>query len=325
MTSATPFEPPHRPAPFIGRGPGLGPADVEPCPCGSARSTANCHFNPETHRWQLPAFMPLLSGARTGSSVHGCYAALTNDCKGKLSNEHWLSKGVLVEAGDGKVVRIDGLPWQPQGRVDNLPPKRLGSNMLCERHNHALSPLDADAAHAFKILDEFFLDQISREDIGGGQLDLVSGEQLERWLLKMMWGATAAFPTVPQIRANVDRAMLADYLFRDGELPASWGFYAKGLQTGRRSDPEQTLSVRLQDIDGELWGGSVVVGGVELYFSFGSLTGGGGATVAYRPSALFLDRAGTDNCKVVALSWDHNTASVAQAVRVTYDPGLSQR
>jgi hypothetical protein len=136
--------------------------------------------------------------------------------------------------------------------------------MLCERHNQALSPRDADAAHAFKILDEFFLDQVSREDIGGSQLDLVSGEQLERWLLKMMWGAPAAFPTVPQIRANVDRAMLADYLFRDGELPASWGLYAKGLQTGRRSDPEQTLSVRLQDIDGELWGGSVVVGGVEL-------------------------------------------------------------
>jgi hypothetical protein len=176
-----------------------------------------------------------------------------------------------------------------------------------------------------KILDNFFLDQISREDIGGSQIDLVSGEQLERWLVKMMWGATAAFPKVPQIRANVARPMLADYLFRDGELPASWGLYAKGLQTGRQSDPEQTLSVRLQDIDGELWGGSVVVGGVELYFSFGSLTGGGGATVAYRPSALLLDRDGTDNCKLLALSWDHNTASVAQAVRVTYDPDLSQR
>lgn len=303
----------------------MGPADDEPCPCGSARSTASCHFNPATHRWQLPAFVPLLSGARTGSSVSGCYTALTNDCKGKLSSEHWLSKGVLAEVSDGKFVRIGGLPWQPPGRIDNLPPNSLGSNVLCERHNNALWPLEADCAHARTILDQFFLDQISHKDIGGSQFDLVSGEQLERWLLKTIWGATAAFPTVPQIRGNVDRAVLADYLFREGILPPSWGLYTKGLQTGRRSDPEHTVSVRLEDIDGECWGGSMVVGGVELYFSFGSLTGGGGATVVYRPSAIFLDRVGTDNCKVVALSWDHNTTSVAQAVRVTYGqgPGLS--
>ena len=68
----------------------------------------------------------------------------------------------------------------------------------------------------------------------------------------------------------------------------------------------------------------MAVGGVELYFSLGSLTGGGGATVAYRPSALFLDRSDTKNSKVLALSWDHDTASIARAVRVTYDPKFSQ-
>lgn len=155
MTSATPFDPPQRPAPFAGGGPGLGPADDDPCPCGSTRSTVDCHFNPRTHRWQLPAFTPLLTDARTGSSVHGCFAAFTNDCKGKLSNEQWLSRGILVEAGDGKVVRIGGLPWQPQGRVDKLPPRRLGSKMLCERHNRALSPLDAAASYASRYWISF--------------------------------------------------------------------------------------------------------------------------------------------------------------------------
>ncbi|MGO8962600.1 hypothetical protein [Mycobacterium sp.] len=298
----------------------MGPADDEPCPCGSARVTAECHFNPQTHRWQLPAFTPLLSGARTESSVSGCFAAFTNDCQGTLSNEHWLSNGILVEAGDGKVVRIGGLPWQGEGRIDELPPRRLGSNILCERHNHALSPLDAVAGNAFRVLDKFFLDQISREDIGGNELDLLSGEHLERWLLKMMWGATAAFPTVPRLRANIDQTILADYLFRDGQRPADWGLYVKGLRTGRPSDPGQSLTVGLENIDGEMWGGSVRIGGVELYFSFGRLTGGGGATVAYRPSALFLDRTGTENCKVVALSWDRDTATVAKAVRIGFDP-----
>ncbi|MGH3968341.1 MAG: hypothetical protein ACRDTV_09580 [Mycobacterium sp.] len=75
-----------------------------------------------------------------------------------------------------------------------------------------------------------------------------------------MWGATAAFPTVPQMRANVDREMLASYLFRDGELTADWGLYVKGLQTGRPSGPDQSLSVGLENIDGELWGGSMIVG-----------------------------------------------------------------
>ncbi|MGH3969220.1 MAG: hypothetical protein ACRDTV_14180, partial [Mycobacterium sp.] len=80
---------------------------------------------------------------------------------------------------------------------------------------------------------------------------------------------------------------------------------------------------RLKHRDPQVLTISLIVGGLELYFSFGSLTGGGGATVAYRPSAIFLDRAGTDNCKVVALSWDHDTATVAKAVRVSYGPDLA--
>ncbi|UQX12134.1 hypothetical protein [Candidatus Mycobacterium methanotrophicum] len=218
--------------------------------------------------------MPLLTDARTGHLVPGCFAAFTNDCSGKLSNEHWLSEGILIGAGDGTVVRIGGPPWQPQGRVDELSPSSLGSKMLCERHDHALSPLGIAAACTFKTLDQFYLDQISREDISGSEFDLISGEQLERWLLKMIWGATAAFPTVPPLRANVDRKMLANYLFRDGELPADWGLYVKGLQTGRASNPDQSLSVGLENIDGELWGGSMLVGGVELCFSFGSFDRG---------------------------------------------------
>lgn len=265
--------------------------------------------------------MPLLSGARTGLSVSGCYAAMTNDCKGKLTREHWISKGVLLEVSDGKFVRIAGLPWQLPGQIDNLPPGSLGSKVLCERHNNALWPLEADGAHTRTILDRFYLDQISHEDIGGNQFDLVSGEQLERWLLKTIWGATAASPTAPRIRAGVDRYMLADYLFRDGLLPQGWGLYAKGLQSGGRSDPDVELAVSLVPIDGECYAGSIVVGGVELVFSFGTMEAGGGGTVVYRPSAIFLNRLGTDNCKVLALSWDHNTESMAQAVQFTYGYG----
>lgn len=61
---------------------------------------------------------------------------------------------------------------------------------------------------------------------------------------------------------------------------------------------------------------------VELYFSFGSLTGHRGATIAHRPSALFLDRTGSANCKVVALSWDQDTTQLARGVRITYDPAI---
>lgn len=273
MDSVTPFEPPRRPAPFLGRGPGRYPADTDPCPCESGRQTAKCHLDSQTGRWRLPPSAPLLSGPSTGLAVNGCYAALTKDCNGKLSNEHWLSKGVSVDASDGKVVRIGGLPWQASGRVDELPPQALGSNILCERHNGALSPVDAHVAYVLKVMDNFYLDQISREDLGVSHIDLVVGDQLERWLLKMLWGATAAFPAVPKIRAVADRTMLADYLFRDGRLPANWGLYTKGLQRGRLSAPDQALSVQLQEIEGELWGGSVVVGGVEFLFQFWEVDG----------------------------------------------------
>ena len=135
------------------------------------------------------------------------------------------------------------------------------AQIFCERHNNSLSPLDAHAAHAFKVMDDFYIDQIGKNDLGGNHIDVVHGEHLERWLLKMIWGATAAFPTVPPIRSDIDRTMLAQYLFRDGPLPTDWGLYTKGLQHGRKSNPEQTLTVGLENIDGELWGGSVVVGG----------------------------------------------------------------
>lgn len=158
MACVTAFTPAERPVPFRGRFPGLGPADDEPCPCGSSRQTRRCHWDRRTQRWLLPVYRPRRTKARTGVARDGCYANVSADCgenvpghdRGKLSNEHWLSNAILKDASDGKFVLVSDLPFQRPGRIDRFPPKSMGASILCVDHNSSLSGLDTTAQSLVK-------------------------------------------------------------------------------------------------------------------------------------------------------------------------------
>jgi hypothetical protein len=258
------FAPPTRPVRFRGRVQGLGPADDDPCPCGSNRPACKCHWDRRTQRWQLPTYRPLRSGKRTGTSHDGCYANASEDCYGTLSSEHWLSKSILTAASDGKFVRVGELPFQQSGQIDERTPKSLGAKILCAGHNNALSDLDK-AAHAMvQTLDGYYADQAGAADDFENEFDLFSGEEIERWLLKMVWGASEAFPNTPKIRGEIRRRHLSEFLFRDGDLPHGWGLYVSGSRSGRRVDPEHAMTVRLEGSAGELRSGSYEVGACDL-------------------------------------------------------------
>jgi hypothetical protein len=169
-----------------------GPSHDEPCPCGSGVLAGECHAHRSSGRWRLPPYTPLLTDGRTGFAHNGCYASIANDCSTKLSNEHWLSKGVLLEAGDGQPLRFRGLSWQQAGSEVQIPARRMGSNILCSRHNTALSRLDTTAVRVFRALRRYQRDLRTKPDPHGDEFFLASGEELERWLLKLFWGATEA-------------------------------------------------------------------------------------------------------------------------------------
>ncbi|MBJ7440599.1 MAG: hypothetical protein JHD35_16440 [Sphingopyxis sp.] len=100
-------------------------------------------------------------------------------CVGPLSGEHLISESVIeVLKGDGGF-SISGVPWLDKGEEKVLGARSLRANCLCTKHNSALSPIDSAARHFFESLKSYL-----EADAGEPRMALVSGHDLEAWLLK---------------------------------------------------------------------------------------------------------------------------------------------
>lgn len=81
----------------------------------------------------------------TGYSNNGCYLRRLSDCCSTISKEHYISRSALeIFETDGNV-RVTGMPWFQPGESRVLPINGLAANILCVRHNTALSSFDAEA------------------------------------------------------------------------------------------------------------------------------------------------------------------------------------
>jgi hypothetical protein len=82
-----------------------------------------------------------------------CYLRSTNNCCHTITSEHSVSQSVLHAMARGSaLIEMGGLHWKAPGELAQLHINNLGSNILCKRHNSALSPLDAAAGGFFRIL-----------------------------------------------------------------------------------------------------------------------------------------------------------------------------
>jgi hypothetical protein len=99
-------------------------------------------------------------------------------CVAPITGEHIISESVVrILMGDGDF-SVSGLPWLEAGKERILAPQNLTANCLCTRHNSALHPL-ADAAKFFFASLKSYL-----ELDAGSRHAIVSGHDIERWLLK---------------------------------------------------------------------------------------------------------------------------------------------
>jgi hypothetical protein len=99
-------------------------------------------------------------------------------CVGPISGEHIISESVIrVLIADGEF-SVSGVPWLAAGEEKILPPRSLRANCLCTKHNSALSPLDDAAKYFFASL------KACLESDTESRHALVSGHDIERWLLK---------------------------------------------------------------------------------------------------------------------------------------------
>ncbi len=314
-----PFDPAVRPVPFDHDGSTVA-WESSPCPCGSGTAASACHLHRPTDKWRTPQYQPALAGPVTGYAHRRCYASTTNDCTDDISLEHPLSKGILKALGDGKTVEISDSYWQ-QGRSqpERMSVNTLGSNVLCKRHNEALSDLDKTAIRAQSNLERYQMAQLVHPDPHGSEFDLISGEQFERWMLKMAWGFKAGAKDLPSsLRQVRERNLLLRYLFRDGLLPKGWGLYVRSLTKSYARKYDVAVETRVDVRDDTFLCADITLGAVTFTFAAGKLEAMNGAYAIHRPAGVRLYSDFDQARKVLAFSWDHRQHESADFVDIKF-------
>jgi hypothetical protein len=160
----------------------------EPCPCGSGKLFAYCCRQPDGGIYKT-VNLPIPTPPASGYAKTGCYMNWTRNCCHTMSREHFVSESVLKLIGE-KYVTVSGAPWQAEGETKPLPINELvAKDLLCVRHNSAMSPLDTAAGTFFAAIKAVY------ENLGDSKTLsrkrrwwLLSGEELELWLLKVAFG-----------------------------------------------------------------------------------------------------------------------------------------
>lgn len=196
----------------------------EPCQCGSGQKAIYCcwsngHFLPKAvKRYRRPRGILI--------SNPGCYAAPLRDCSKKLSGEHWLSKSLLRAVAKGsKKIGVLGHDWQTE-TLQVVGIEGLNAKILCERHNEALSGLDTVMQRFARALvdAERILHSADLPD-DAHDVHLFRGDDVERWLLKAVIGAVVTGHATGVPRTWKPPIDWLEYLFLDGALPPSRGFF----------------------------------------------------------------------------------------------------
>lgn len=197
----------------------------DPCPCGSGFDAGDCCLL-RAGRWHKRPSNILPPGSATGFSNPACYARSTKNCSSDISREHFISHDVLRCFENDGTLGLVGAPWQPEGTEKSLPPNALASKILCGRHNHALSPLDAEAGRLFRTIGAF--DRDFNDKPATDAMAMFSGEDIERWMLKTVCGMVASKHVAQDriIRNTIVNDAWVDALFGKRVWQAPLGMYA---------------------------------------------------------------------------------------------------
>ena len=239
-----------------------GPGRNDPCPCGSGNKAKRCCM--VSGGWLKPLANCSPSPPATGQSEPKCFARAFGDCGGGISGEHFISKDIL-DSFSGVVV--SGFPWQEPSTEKRVGINALVANVLCARHNSALSPLDAEAGRFFRTLREFDRGLRVAEPHKEDDFVLFCGEDLERWLLKLLCGLLAsgnASVGGERVRVDdLDQSWL-DLLFAGAVWPPEAGLYFVYPEDGRFWAYDSVGTSLLTAPTGEVMGVRVDVAGFSL-------------------------------------------------------------
>jgi hypothetical protein len=187
---------------------------------------------------------------RTGFQNTKCYASRLCDCSQELSREHVVSKAILEQiAGfDGRVV-VRNINWQDGSHGELVGIDALSARVLCQRHNNALSNLDAEMGRFFRTYREF-----TNWNAPKRNFRIFSGCDIERWLLKTLIGCGAA-----SYWRSVIVPDFVNYLYEEA-WPKKCGLYLPESRTGTL---RSSASIQLNPIH-LFGGGQNIAHGIEV-------------------------------------------------------------
>lgn len=176
--------------------------------------------------------MPLLTVGQlqppepvTGYAHPKCYMRCTNNCSTKISGEHYVSAAILAAFGN---LRTSGLPWFGPGET-RVSINALKSNILCTRHNSALSPLDTEGKRMLAAIRDG-INHVWRKSLSTKTLfRIVSGQAFELWGLKTLMGLLAANVARTEGASTATNFTIPEQFIVEalnkGRLPPGYGLY----------------------------------------------------------------------------------------------------
>lgn len=182
-----------------------------------------------------------------------CYANTRGGCSTTISGEHYVSHGLIKLYGNNDpAFTIQHKTGKGVGQP--VTPKNFKANILCQKHNTALSPAD-DAALEFAT---FLRRNALQYDAGAGEWGdaeeiTISGDDMQRWVLKVFLNhAVTGHFDVQQKKTVTFPTEAIDLLLDRAAWPSKWGLTVPGETRSKdvRACPFQTKDV----VDSHWWG-----------------------------------------------------------------------
>jgi hypothetical protein len=278
----------------------------DPCWCASGKKYKNCHLHtnqpgerlmpkvPATNHPTAPPSSTQPPLPLTGYAHPRCYARGLSDCSHTITREHYFSKNILTDMGSGSV---SGFAWQ-SGETKEMDFASLTSKILCDRHNSALSPVDAEAGKLFVALGEIDAALADAAPPAPSRDYLINGADLERWLLKVLVGICHA-KGVAHSEVRGEQSLIR-VLFGVSPWPPWWGLHLAPLQPASGSHYFKGLGLQALSVGNEVSGMNLSMAGLVVQLCLGEPDRD---QAAYHPSGIrftFVDRAGT---QTVTFTW----------------------
>jgi hypothetical protein len=151
-----------------------------------------------------------------------------------------MSENVLEEID--YMIGVEGVPWVAPGQKKQISTPNLSAHILCERHNTALSPLDSVGGQFFRAVKNF-----SSTDYEGTEKVLAfNGRDIERWMLKTMFGMLKPNLLQPRVGVTIEAAIDAmgvDLLYDRVPFEPGRGLFIR-TEVGHSISTERSIAVQ---------------------------------------------------------------------------------